>query len=310
MKKLRSPAWALLLATLAPAVVLAQGAAPAVRNAAGGVAQAERDAERRETIEQKFTMAFRMLYQSAGVQRIEASDSEDAKKILAEAHDLFDRARSALAANDLTLADDLLNESLRQVGRALRRVPDRGQVEEQRRLNFARRLDEIQAFQASQLLSMQRISPQPTGATRPPEIEQIRMLVHKAQEFAEKDRFEEADRVLASASELIIGSIVKLLAPRTLIDDLKFDSPNAEYEYEMARHHSYEDLVPIAVAKFKPPPETAKQIENLMTKGRNLRAASRKQATSGDFRTAVKTLQEATDMMQRAVELAGVVLPQ
>lgn len=309
---LRPVPWVLLLSVAAtPAEVVAQSVSPPqARSQAAGAEPAAADAERRETIEQKFTMAFRMLYQSAGVQRIQASDSADAKKILSEAHELFERAQSALKANDLTLADDLLNESLRQVGRALRLVPDRGQAEQQQRLKFARRLDEVQAFQASQLLSMQRISPQPTGATRPPEIEQIRILVHKAQGFAEKDRFEEANQVLASASELIIGSIAKLLASRTLINDLKFDSPSAAYEYEMARHHSYEDLVPIAVGNFKPPRETVMRIENLVTRGKNLRAESRKHAATGDYGAAVKALRDATDLMQRALELAGVILPQ
>lgn len=310
MKKWWPLVRAFVLAMLTPVIVLAQGAATTVQSTAETADQNVEDAERRETIAQKFTMAFRMLYQSAGVQRIQTSDSPDAKRVLAEAHELLAKARSAIEANDLALADDLLNESLRQVGRALRLVPDRAQIEQRQRLDFARQLDQIQAFQASELLSMQRISPQPTGATRPPEIEQIRNLVQKAQGLADKDRFEEANRILASASDLIIESVVKLLASRTLVNDLKFDSPSAEYEYEMARHHSYQDLIPIAVGKFKLSPETVKQIGNLVTNGKNLRAVSSRQATDGDFKTAVKTLQDATDLMQRALELAGVVLPQ
>lgn len=310
MKKLWLLVRALVLAMLSPVIVFGQETTTTAQSTAETAGQSVEDVERRGTIEQKFTMAFEMLYQSASIQRVWASDRMEAKRILAEAQDIFVRAREALGENNLTLADDLLNESLRQMGKALRLVSDHARREEQRRLKFARQLGEIQAFQASQLLSMRRISAEPTGATRPPEIDRIRDIMQKAQGLAEKDRYEEANQILAEARELIIGSITKLLAFRTLINDLRFDSPSTEYEYEIARHHSYEDLVPIAVAKFNPPAETVKGVENLVTRGKNLRAASGKQATDGDFKTAVKTLRDATDLMQRALELAGVVFPQ
>lgn len=267
------------------------------------------DEDRREAIEHKFTLVFRMLYQSPGARRVDDSSQDGAKALLAQAREQFAGARRELIGADPSSADGLLNHAIKLYGQAVRMVPDPAQVAEARRVRYTRALDEIQAFQGSQLLALQQADARTAAAARAPEVEQVRALVRKAQGLADLDRFDEAIGVLESARDLIVSSVAKVLASNTLVYDRKFSSPQAEFEYETARYSSFEDLVPIAMAKYRPGPEATRVIGELVERGQRTRNLAREQALHGDYQTGTRTLQQATALLEQALERAGLALP-
>ncbi len=265
-------------------------------------------AEQRAAIEQKMSFASQVLFQAAGARRVAASDNEDAKAVLKEARELFTRARAAIDARNLVAANDLVSESLRLVARAVRQVPDAGQEAQQQRLRYVRSLEALQAFQGSHLLSMRQISETPTGATRPPELEQVRELTAQAQTLAASGKYDEAQQTLARAAEVITNSAPKLMAGRAADYEIKFSSESAAFEFENARFHSYEDLVPIAVAYLKPKDDRLQEITAAVDEGRRIHEQSRELAVQGDFERAARFSEQATAQMRKALRLAGIAL--
>lgn len=267
-----------------------------------------RPEEKREALEHKFTLVFRILYQSPGATRIDGSDGAQAKTLLALARERFSGARRELVSVNLDAADSLLNDALQMFGRAARMVPDPAREQDARRVRFMRMLDEIQAFQGSQLFSMRH---QPGGGktTRNPGMDRARDLIREAQRLAEAERFAEAIGVLENARDVIVSEAGALLASKTLVYDLKFPSPEAEFEYESARYDSHADLIEIAVAKHRPEPEAVRDIGELVEKSRRARLLAQELAVHGDYPTGIKTLRDATGLLQRALERAGLVLP-
>ncbi|MBI2313868.1 MAG: hypothetical protein HYU77_15325 [Betaproteobacteria bacterium] len=305
MKRLR--AGILFLLSAAGLAGPAQAQAPRPGNAEAAPRPAAE--ERREAIEHKFTLAFRMLYQSPGARRVDDSGDTGAKVLLAQAREQFAGARRELAGEDPSTADALLNNAIKLYGQAVRMVPDPAQAAEARRVRYTRALDEIQAFQGSQLLALQQ-APGAGPAARSAEMEQVRALIRRAQGLADQDKYDEAIGALDSARDLIVSSVARQLASKTLVYDRKFSSPQAEFEFETARFSSFEDLVPIAMAKFRPGAEATRAIGQLVERGQRTRDLGREQALHGDYRTGIQTLQQATALLQRALEQAGLALPQ
>lgn len=265
-------------------------------------------ARQRAAIEQKMSFASQVLFQAAGARRVAASDNADAKAILNEARELFTKARAAIDARNLVAANDLVSESLRLAARAVQQVPDEGQEAQQQRLRFTHRLQDLQTFQASHLLSMRQVSAVPTGATRPPELEQVRELMAQAQTQADGGKYAEAQQTLARAAEVITTSAPKLMAGRAADYDIRFASASDAFEFENARFHSYEDLVPVAVGYLKPPQERMEEIRKAVEEGRRTHEQSRELAVKGEFEGAARLSEQATAQMRKALKVAGVGL--
>jgi hypothetical protein len=268
-------------------------------------AQGGASAPTRQYIEQKLNMANQMLYKSAGSKRIdEPSDDSThvaAKGILDEARVYLDSAKVALETNSLIEADDLAGEAMRRAGVAFRLLPDAAKQVEQKRLRYLRLSDELKTFLDSKLVT--------AASTSPPELQQIRDAMGQAKALAEKSRYDDANQVLVKAHDSVNVAIGKLMVTRTISYEIKFESPKEEYEYELHRHQSIADLMPIAIADYKPSKEALSQIDEVVKKANSLQAASEKEAAGGDYAAAMKTLKQATFQIYNAMELAGLVVP-
>ena len=268
-------------------------------------AQSGISAPTRQYVEQKLALANQMLYKSAGAKRVdEISDDGThvaAKGILDEARVYLDSAKVALETNSLTEADDLAGEAMRRAGVAFRLLPDAAKQAEQQRLRYSRLWDELKTFLDSKLVT--------AASTNPPELQQIRDAMAKAKALADKSNYDDANQILVKACDNVNTAIGKLMVTRTISYEIKFESPKEEYEYELHRHQSIADLMPLAIADYKPSKEALSQIEEVVKKAKSLQATSEKEAAGGDYTAAMKTLKQATYEIYNAMELAGLVVP-
>ncbi|MEW6312919.1 MAG: hypothetical protein AB1513_02550 [Pseudomonadota bacterium] len=268
-------------------------------------AQAPVDARRR-ALEQKRDFVVNMVQQSAGAQRVEASDNQEAKQLLAEARTSLAKGRVALDGGDMKAADDMFGDALRKMSKAARLVPDMAAEEDEKRVRFNKTLQEIEGFQAAYAGSMQRLGAESSAAA----LGQISEFVTRAKGLAADGKWDEANEVIGSAHGIIINAMSKLMATKTITYEMVFDSPKAEFEYELKRNQSYEELVPMALANFRPPDEVVKRVEEFLGKGQELRTTAKKQAAAGDYQAALESLQTSTGFMQTAVEQAGAMMQQ
>jgi hypothetical protein len=287
-------------AALALALAAAAGLAPAAApGAAPLAAAAEAGGGARVTLESKLRLVKLLLAQSPALQRIPLSDSAPAKAKLAEARKLYERAQAEPAP---AAALPLLDEALRQIVAASRLVPDPQQLaaQEQRRNSELRTA--ILTFQ-----TLQRNAA--AGKSAPPDSARLDALVARADALGAGGDARGANAALTQAYQIVVSGLNRMLAARTIVYDLKFASPDEEFRHELARNRAYDELVPIALAQAQLPQETVALAQGYARQGRGAREAAQQQA-SGDARAAIKTMQDATAHLQRALRVAGVVVPQ
>lgn len=268
-------------------------------------AQAPVDARRR-ALEQKRDFVVNMVQQSAGAMRVEASSNQEAKQLLTEARSSLVKGRAALDGGDMKAADDMFGDALRKMSKAARLVPDMAAEEDEKRVRFNKTLQEIEGFQAAYEGSMQRLGAESSAAA----LRQIREFVARAKGLAAEGKWDEANEVIGSAHGIVVNAMSKLMATKTITYEMVFDSPKDEFEYELKRNQSYEELVPMALANFRPPEEVVKRVEEFLGKGQELRATAKRQASAGDYQAALESLQTSTGFMQTAVEQAGAMMQQ
>jgi len=137
-------------------------------------------------------------------------------------------------------------------------------------------------------------------------IEQISKMIVDAQKLADNNQYAEANKQLSKVQRSITGALTQLLADETMDYTLTFDNPAEEYEYELSRYKSYEELVPIAIEQKNPAKQTQALMTRFVDKAKGIYVLSGPKAKEGDYKTAIQMLQGATSHLQRALRIIGV----
>lgn len=300
-RKSRLPLAAILLAagsafTAQPAQ--ARTDAPAAAEASGSVQAA---------LENKNRLVKLLLSQSPAVQRIPQSGNAQAKKKLSDAQALYAKASAEADAGRPDAAVKLLDEALRDIVAASRLVPDPAQLAAQERARYTGLYEATRAFIGLyQGMSARQVA-MPVAAL---DLERINAMVSKAETLANGSDHKNANTVLNDAYKSVVVALNKSLMAETIVYDLKFDTPAAEFKHELARNRSYEELVPLALVQLNTARESAQLSERYVQQSKTMRDTAQKTAAGGDYQAALKTIQEATSQLQRALRVAGVIVPQ
>jgi tetratricopeptide (TPR) repeat protein len=262
-----------------------------------------------ETVQQKLQLVKSLLVKSTALERASRSEVATVKLQAAAARTLYANANDALNAGDAARAEELLDQALQLIENTTRQVPDPSQAEAAQMVRYTRLLDGVHNLLATYHDLRLRLSTKTTLASLA-EPENVPSLIDQAQTLARDRHYREAGEVLKSAHEEIIASLNKLLKSTTLMYDLKFKSPAEEFDYDMARYLSYEELVPIAYAEFKPGGDSFKLSERYVQESRVMKDRANQQAMSGDLRSATDTVLDAVKHLETALRIIGVVLPE
>jgi hypothetical protein len=258
-----------------------------------------------QTVEQKAAMIDQVLNHSAIGQRIQSGANAQAKKHLADARELYAHALSLRSTGQLRGADALLNEAIWEIGRAQQQAPDAGVRQAGERERYRQLQDSLQALMRSFEINVHVGAPAPRG-----QADAGNAALVSASKLAAADRHAEANRVLEQALAELLVDASQRLTGYTLVYDRKFDTPKDEYAYEVDRWSSYERLVPLALVEFQPGRDAQALVERYVAQGRAARERAQKQAAASDYANGVKSLLEGTDSLQRALQAAGLVVPQ
>jgi hypothetical protein len=258
------------------------------------------------TLESKTRLVKLLLAQSPAVQRIPQSDNAQAKKKLADAQALYAKAASEAGAGHADAAIKLLDQALLDIVSASRMVPDPAQLASQERARYAGLAEATRTFLALHKSLSARTSKKGGALDLP----KINAMVEKAEGLAAGGNHQEANALLNNVYKMVVGALSNMLMAETIVYDQKFEAPADEFNYELARNRSYEELIPLALTQLNPPRETAVLSEKYVQQSRALRDAAQKQAAGGDYAAALKTIQDATGQLQRSLRVAGVIVPQ
>jgi tetratricopeptide (TPR) repeat protein len=261
-----------------------------------------------QMIEQKVTMVDKLLNQSPVAARVLTSQNEQARRHFTSARDLMAHARTLSAGGQLRGADALLNEAIWEISKAQQLVPDPGTQQAGERARFAQLEDSVAALQRTALIAL----PQPS-ARQGDSAERLgaaaKVLVEQAVALARADRYIEANKQLDQALVLLLKDASTRLAGQTIVYDRRFADRREEFDFELERHRSFERLVPLALIEFQPTAEARVLVERYVAQGRQLREKGEALAAR-DAMAAIKHVVDGTDSLRRALNAAGLVVPQ
>lgn len=278
---------------------------------AQATAGAQSAASLQSVLENKTRLVSLLLAKSPAVQRIPQSNNAQAKKKLADAEVLYAKASTEAGAGRLDAAVKLLDEALREITAAARLVPDPAQQAAQDRARYTSLAESTRTFVSLyQNLSSRMAARKVAVPAASFDTERVAGMLAKAEGLAAGGDHRNANAVLGDAYKAVVAALSRMLMAETIVYDLKFDTPADEFKHELARNSSYEELLPLALAQMNTPRETATLAERYGQQSRGLRDSAQKQAAAGEFQAALKTIQEATGQLQRALRVAGVIVPQ
>ncbi|MFZ5522955.1 MAG: hypothetical protein ACOY9D_02575 [Pseudomonadota bacterium] len=263
----------------------------------------------REEVLQEMQLVKMLLAKSPLAERAASNNDGQIKQPMELARTLYNRANEAFNAGNMVWAGAFLDEALSVLEDAARLSSDPLQVETKQRAHYAELLDDVRAFDAT-YQDVRKGMPPKDVKNYDTKIEPTRVLIHRAQTLMRDSQYTEASELLEKVHAIYISVLNELLASTAFVYDTNFKSPAEEFEYELARYRSYEELIPIARAQFKPDEYTLKLSERYVHEGRTAQGAAEKQAADGNHPAAIKTLQEATKRLQTALRTIGLEVPE
>jgi len=265
----------------------------------------------RPLVEQKEAFLKRVLSDSPAVKRIEASNNAQARTHLAGAQESYGRAVLSIKNNDLAGADRHLNEATWLIGKARQLVPDPLTRNIEHRARYAQMLDSVESLRISYQRHLQRIRGQPSGvAVSDARLAKVAQLIDSAKSLANSEQVVQANKMLGDAEQTLMLGLSRVLGTKTIEYAQRFETVAEEYAYELERNRSYVDLIPVALAEFRPGSEAIREVQYRVDTNRQLREQAQQFAAKKDHRSALAALRGGTVHLQNALAVAGLRVPQ
>jgi len=277
----------------------------AASRAAGGAVATKTTTVTQAKVKQKLMFAEMMLG-AKGTKRVLASQNNEARKLVAAAKKKLDEGRKQSLAGALPEALALADQSLKMLSEASRLVPGDEEIAQQAE-SYKTMLAEIQDYQKSYSDNIKRMEKNGGAADGVAlDEKELANTLAQAKSLAEKKDYVRANKLLQRAQAEVTGALHKILDSKTIVYDLKFDTPADEYEYELKRFAGYEELIPVAIEAKKPAPGAIKLMESFLSKARSRRDEAIAKAEDGDYPMAIAMLLQATKTVRRALRMVGV----
>jgi hypothetical protein len=257
-------------------------------------------------VKQRLNFVDMYINRSESAKRIAASGNAEARAKYTSAQDGLAAAKTALAAGDLEGAKTRFDDALARMKEAAQLAPSDSTQQAARQRN-ADLVKGVLNLEASYRQNREAMASDP-GLQKLRQIDygKIHKMLDAAKALGDKGNWEDANSILDGATREISAALNDMLANKTISYDLKFASPAQEYDYELARYASYEELIPVAKDRAQPPPELSAKVEAAVGRGKEKRDQADAAARAKDFAAALENIKQATDQLKSALLLLGV----
>ncbi|MBL8351350.1 MAG: hypothetical protein JNL87_13695 [Burkholderiaceae bacterium] len=264
-------------------------------------------AQDRDQVERRLQSVATLIESSSAARQIDASGEATARSKRDSARLIHREAGASLRAGDTASASRLLDQATREMMDGARLARPEQVTGEKSRRDFEARLDSARALlSAQQRITQEKgASPEATAATR-----RIESEIGQAQQLAGAGQFEEARRMVDRAYLTARVSIETMRRGDTLVRSLNFASPREEYDYELDRNDTHRMLINVLLADRKDaagamPPA----MQGFVDKAGQLRGEAEAQARRGEHGPAIRTLEDSTRELVRAIRAGGLYIP-
>jgi hypothetical protein len=272
--------------------------------ALGSTAAAAQD---RTAIDQRLASVATLIERSSAARQIDSSRDPKALEKRNQARALHRQAAEAAQSGDLARAGKLLDEATREMLTAARAAAPEEVTAEKRKADFNNRVESTRTLLAAQ----QRIAKEKGAGPEAAETSrQIEALMAEASQQAQAGSIDRARATIDRAYLLAKASISSMRRGDTLVRSLNFASKHEEYDYELDRNDTHRMLVNVLLDERRASnPALDRSVQGFLEASAKLRSTAEEQARAGSYDAAVKTLEDSTRELVRAIRGAGVFIP-
>lgn len=258
--------------------------------------------------EDKFQKIEKLLTVSSAAQRIEESDNDAAKSKQVSAITLFEQAKTAAHEGDGERADALLDDATKMMFAATRMIVKNRDFIKKNIQDFDTRLASIDALcNAYRSIRKEKGLGDPESSDLYPFVQS---RITYAKELKQQSRLKEGRKVLDEAYVAAKVAIEHIRGGETLVRSLKFDTAEEEYHYEVDRNDTHRMLVDMLLKeKMNSGGNIKNMVDKFMDEANKLRTVANKQASKGEYKAAISTLEQSTKEIVRAIRSAGIYIP-
>jgi len=256
----------------------------------------------RDQLERKLTSTRTLIETSSGAKQIEASGVAEAAAQRTRARDLHRQAGEALRADQLDAAAKLLDDASRAMIAGVRLAAAPQVTAGKERADFDARMESTRAL----LEAQRRVAAEKNAGASARQVSQrVEALMAEASELARAGRVADGRRTLDQAYLTVKAAAIGLRDGDTVVRSLNFASKAEEYLYEVDRNDTHLMLVQVLLKDKRSDP----RVDQAMAAAAKLRTQAGEQAGRREHDEAVKTLEQSTRELVKAIRGAGVYIP-
>jgi len=247
-----------------------------------------------------------LIERSSGAKQIETSGIAAALGKRDAARALHKQAASALQNGEENAAARLLDDAARTMLEAVRLAAPEQITDQKDKRDFDTRL-----ASASALLDAQkRIAAEKGGdAQSLALVQKIEVLLQRARELAAGGNLAEARAALDQGYLASKAAVANMRAGDTLVRSLKFETKQEEYLYELDRNDTHRMLIEVLLQEERANASVDGMVRKSIEAAQRLRRMAEEQAATQDHGSAIKTLEDSTKELVKAIRGAGVYIP-
>lgn len=258
-----------------------------------------------DDLDNRIANVSRLLEESSGAKRVDASSDTEALARRAEARELLRQARAARDAGDSARAGDLLSQASRAMFEAVRLAGPPDSIARKHESDFDDRVGSIEAL----IAALERITAEKGLDVSSEVISAVKTLLARGIALRDGGDITGGREVLNEAYEEAKRGVEELRGGETLVRTLNFASKEEEYRYEVDRNDTHRMLVEVLVSEKRAKAGIDRMVTTFSKSAAKLRADAERQADNGDFAGAVTTLENSTKEYIRAIRSSGIYIP-
>lgn len=254
--------------------------------------------------EDRFLNVERLIESSTGARRVQSSSVPEALAKRSDARRFLDQARAAHSSGDATRANALLDDATRAMLAAIRLAAPADVLTDKASQDLDNQITSVQAL----VEALGRIGKEKNtnGATQKL-LTQVQSMVSRAQDARSAGRVDEARSILSTAYDTSKKAIERLRGGETLVRSLHFNNKEEEYDYEIDRNDTHRMLVDVLAEEGRA--SNGAMVKRFLDEAKVLRKQAEGEAGAGDHHSAVRTLEQSTRALIRAIRGTGVYIP-
>lgn len=280
--------------------------ASAVAGGASAQVQAPKAEPTKDSLGRRLESVNTLIEKSSAARQVDSAGNGDSAQRRERARALHREATAAYEAGDYPKASNLLDEAAKAMIGSVRKAEPAQVVEDKKQRDFNNRLDSVKALQDA----LKRVSSEKkAGAKGAQASTKVEELVKEAVSLRDAGQVEKGRVVLDQAYLTAKLAVQNLRQGDTLVRELKFESKEDEYKYELDRNDTHQMLIQVLVEGKGPGASQDPMVADRVKQAEALRKEAEALAAKGDYEGAIKKLDDSTRELVKGIRASGIFIP-